>query len=81
VGLAFIVTFVQFMLLALWILVFGRMLMSWVDPTGRNQVSAFLFQATEPMLAPVRRMLPATGMFDWSTLVVLLALGLLLRMF
>jgi YggT family protein len=81
VGLAFIVTFVQFMLLALWILVFGRVLMSWIDPTGRNQVSAFLIQATEPMLAPVRRMLPATGTIDWSSLVVLLALGLLLRMF
>jgi YggT family protein len=81
VGVAFIVTFVQFMLLALWILVFGRVLMSWIDPTGRNQVSAFLIQATEPMLAPVRRMLPATGTIDWSSLVVLLALGLLLRMF
>jgi YggT family protein len=81
VGLAFIATFVQFMLLALWILVFGRVLMSWVDPNGRNQVSSFLIQVTEPMLAPVRRMLPRTGMMDWSSLVVLLALGLLLRMF
>ena len=80
-GLAFIATFVQFMLLALWILVFGRVLMSWVDPNGRNQVSSFLIQVTEPMLAPVRRMLPRTGMMDWSSLVVLLALGLLLRMF
>ena len=44
--------FVQFLLIALWVLVFGRMLMSWVDPAGRNQVSTFLFQATEPILAP-----------------------------
>ena len=80
-GVAFILTFVQFLLLALWLLVFGRVLMSWIDPGGRNQVSAFLIQATEPMLAPVRRMLPATGMMDWSSLVVLLALGLLMRMF
>ena len=29
--------------------------MSWVDPTGRRQVSAFLFQTTEPILGPVRR--------------------------
>jgi YggT family protein len=81
VGLAFIGTFIQFLLLALWALVLGRMLMSWVDPTGRNQVSAFLIQVTEPMLAPVRRMLPATGMMDWSGLIVLLFLGLLLRAF
>ena len=80
-GVAFIGTFIQFLLLALWALVLGRMLMSWVDPTGRNQLSAFLIQATEPVLAPVRRMLPATGMIDWSGLVVLLVLGFLLRAF
>jgi YggT family protein len=79
VGVAFLVNFLQFLLLALWALVFGRMLMSWVDPTGRNQISAFLIQATEPMLAPVRRMLPRTGMMDWSGLIVLLILGFLLR--
>ncbi len=80
-AVAFILTFVQFLLLALWAMVLGRMLMSWVDPTGRNQLSTFLIQATEPMLAPVRRMLPATGMIDWSGLIVLLILGFLMRAF
>lgn len=80
-GLAFLATFVQFMLMALWLLVLGRVLMSWFDPTGRNQVSAFLFQATEPMLAPVRRLLPSTGMLDLSSFVVLVVLGLLWRAF
>jgi YggT family protein len=79
VGVAFFINFLQFLLVALWALVFGRMLMSWVDPTGRNQISAFLIQATEPMLAPVRRMLPRTGMVDWSGLIVLLVLGFLMR--
>ncbi|MEX1169056.1 MAG: YggT family protein [Chloroflexota bacterium] len=80
-GLAFFLTFIQFLLVALWALVLGRMLMSWVDPTGRNQVSAFLIQATEPMLAPVRRMLPQTGMIDWSGFIVLIVLGFLMRAF
>ena len=78
---SFLLNFVQFLLIALWILVFGRMLMSWVDPTGRNQVSAFLIQTTEPILAPVRRMLPQTGMIDWSGFVVLIVLGVLWRVF
>jgi YggT family protein len=81
VGLAFVLTFVQFLLIALWALVLGRMLMSWFDPTGRNQISAFLIQATEPLLAPVRRALPSTGMVDWSGFVVLLVLGFLWRAF
>ena len=78
-GVSFLVNFLQFLLIALWALVFGRMLMTWVDPTGRNQISAFLIQVTEPMLAPVRRVLPRTGMIDWSGLIVLLVLGFLMR--
>jgi YggT family protein len=80
-GASFLVNFLQILLVALWALVFGRMLMSWVDPTGRNQISAFLIQATEPMLAPVRRLLPKSGMIDWSGLVVLVVLGVLMRAF
>ena len=78
---AFLANFLQFLLIALWALVFGRMIMSWVDPTGRNQISSFLIQATEPILAPVRRVLPQNGMIDWSGLVVLLVLGMLWRAF
>jgi YggT family protein len=76
---AFLVNFIQFLLMALWALIFGRMIMSWVDPMGRRQISAFLFQTTEPILAPVRRMLPQTGMVDWSGFVVLIILGFLWR--
>lgn len=80
-GIAFFLRFFQLLLAALSVLVVGRMLMSWFDPTGRNQVSRFLIQTTEPLLGPVRRMLPATGMIDWSGLVVLLVLGALMRAF
>ena len=76
----FLLNFIQFLLMALWALVFGRMLMSWIDPTGRRQVSAFLIQTTEPILAPVRRMLPQTGMIDWSGFIVLIVLSFLWRM-
>ena len=76
----FFVNFIQFLLMALWALVFGRMIMSWIDPTGRRQVSAFLYQTTEPLLAPVRRMLPQSGMIDWSGFIVLIVLGFLWRM-
>ena len=79
--MAFLLNFVQFLLIALWLLVLGRMVTSWVDPAGRNQVSAFLIQSTEPILAPVRRLLPSTGMVDWSGFVVLIVLGFLWRAF
>ena len=72
-----VVDVVRFLLFALWALVLGRMLMSWVDPQGRNQLSIFLIRATEPILAPVRRLLPRTGMMDWSGFIVLIVLGFL----
>jgi len=78
---AFLLNFLQFLFMALWALVLGRMLMSWVDPGGRNQLSAFLIQATEPILGPVRRILPPTGTIDWSGFVVLIVLGFLWRAF
>ena len=77
-GTAFLANFLQFLLIALWALVFGRMIMSWVDPMGRNQVSAFLYQTTEPILGPVRRMLPQTGMIDWSGFIVLILIGFII---
>jgi YggT family protein len=75
----FVQTFLGVLLLVLWLLVLGRVLVSWVDPGGRSQLSQLLIQATEPILAPVRRLLPSTGMFDLSSLIVLLVLGALMR--
>lgn len=75
----FVSTFIQLLLTALFVLVFARVLVSWIDPTGRNQASLFIIQTTEPLLAPVRRMLPQTGMIDFSATIVLLILFALMR--
>lgn len=74
-----VMLFVQSLVLVLWLLVLGRVLVSWVDPGGQNTVSRYLVGMTEPLLAPIRRVLPQTGMFDWSPLVLMLGLGFLLR--
>jgi YggT family protein len=79
--MGFLGVFVGMLLFLMWLLVLGRVLLSWVDPAGSNQVSRFLIQATEPLLAPVRRVLPPAGMFDFSALLVLIVLGALWRAF
>ena len=76
---AFILNFLRFLVLGLQLLILARVLLSWVDPTGRGQLSAFIIQTTEPILAPIRKALPRTGMFDLSPLIVILILGVLLR--
>jgi YggT family protein len=78
---AFTRNFLSLFILALIVLIFGRVLVSWVDPMGRNAASAFIIQTTEPILAPVRRVLPQTGMIDFSPTIVLLVLFALWRVF
>jgi len=78
-GGAFLLNFIQLLLIAVWALVLARIVISWVDPAGRNQVSIFLFRVTEPILAPVRRLLPSGGTIDWSGFLVLIVLGFLWR--
>jgi YggT family protein len=76
----FVRNFVEILVLVLWLLVLGRVLVSWVDPTARNSVSRYVVAVTEPMLAPIRRVLPRTGMMDFSPFILMLGLGVLLRL-
>jgi YggT family protein len=75
----FLRSFLGILFTLLWLLVLGRVLVSWVDPMGRSPLAAFLIQVTEPILAPVRRLLPRTGMIDFSALIVLLVLSAIWR--
>jgi YggT family protein len=79
--MGFIGVFAGMLLFLVWLLVLGRVLLSWVDPAGSNQLSRLLIQATEPLLAPVRRVLPRAGMFDLAPLLVLIVLGAFWRAF
>lgn len=65
-------------LLITYILVlFARALLSWFPPprsTGMRQVARVLHDLTEPVLAPMRRIIPPVGMIDLSFMVVLFVL-------
>ena len=58
---------------------FGRAILSWfpVSPDGpMATVYSFLYSITEPVLAPLRRIIPPMGGFDISFLVVVLLIQL-----
>lgn len=78
---AFIRNFAELFLVAVFLLVFARVLVPWVDPLGRRQASVFIIQTTEPILAPIRRALPHSGSIDFLPTVVLLVLFVLMRLF
>jgi len=42
----------------LWWLILIRALISWVNPDPYNPIVQFLYKTTEPILYPIRKMLP-----------------------
>jgi YggT family protein len=56
----------------MWIII-ASALISWVSPDPHNPIVRFLRQVTEPVLRPIRQILPTyqTGI-DFSPLVVIL---------
>ncbi len=56
-------------------------LASWLVPAGYSPVMALLSAVCEPILRPIRRLIPPIGGLDLSVLWALLALGVLLRLF
>jgi YggT family protein len=60
------------------VIIFIRVLFSWLPPEHRaNEFYRFLHAITEPVLAPLSRIIPAVGGLDFSPLVALLLLQLL----
>ncbi|WP_027159594.1 YggT family protein [Methylobacter luteus] len=56
--------------------VFGRALLSWLNPGTFNAASSILYSLTEPLLNVCRRFIPDLGGIDLSPLVALLLLQL-----
>jgi len=52
--------------------IFVRIVMSWFGTSYENPLMRFLIRFTEPLLGPLRRMLPTVGMFDVSPIVAFL---------
>lgn len=56
----------------MWIIIF-RALISWVNPDPYNQIVIVLYRITEPVLGPIRRMLPMRNIgIDFSPIIVIL---------
>lgn len=61
-------------------IVFARVLCSWIRVSPYSKIYQFLFSMTEPMLGPIRKMMPRTMMLDFSPMVLMLILILLQKL-
>lgn len=70
--------YVLYGLLSLFtLLIFIRILFSWVMVSYSNRMMRFLVNTTEPVLGPLRRIIPPVASFDISPIVAFMILRLL----
>ena len=75
-----LVEIVQATVLVLTLLIIARALLSWfpnVDP--RNPAVEFLITVTEPILAPIRAVIPRLGFIDLTPMVAIILLNVIGR--
>jgi len=72
-----VIGFILSGLISLYILfIFMRVIFSWGMVSYHNRVMRFLVDVTEPMLGPLRHMVPTLGRMDISPLIAILILWL-----
>ena len=59
--------------------IFIRVLLSWFPIDPRNPLVTILYDVTEPILEPLRRVIPRLGMIDLSPLVAILIIQVIGR--
>ena len=75
-------SFVQLLVYVLIIAIFARVVLSWIPMGGGqfNPLVALIYQITEPILAPLRRVIPRLGIFDLTPTVALFLLFAILAL-
>lgn len=61
------------------ILLIVRVVMSWLRVGYGHPIANFIFEITEPILAPIRSLMPKNMMLDFSPLIAIILLELLGR--
>jgi YggT family protein len=73
----FALNFINLFVSVFNILILIRVLMSWVVPNPEGGVGGFIVDVTEPILAPIRRILPKGQMIDFSPIVAFILLQII----
>jgi len=74
---AFFFDFIQILCEILTVVIILRAILSWFVPNPKNRLVIILNHITEPILAPLRRIIPRAGMIDFTPLVAIILLQLI----
>lgn len=73
---AFLISIIDILYFVIFILVLARFILS-VGNFGPYQLREWVFRLSEPLLAPIRRLVPPSGGIDFSPMILLIGLWLL----
>ena len=76
-GRGFILYFVWILFTILQFAIIIRALMSWFNPSPDNPIARVVYELTEPVLAPLRRIVPRIGMIDITPIVAILLMNVI----
>jgi YggT family protein len=60
------------------LLILARVLISFFPMDQSNPLVKIIYDLTEPVLRPIRNLLPQTGMFDFSPVIVIILVQVLI---
>lgn len=77
----FVLTFAHLLQTVVYVYMFIiiiQIVISWVNPGAYNPITVIMYQLSEPILKPARRLIPPAGGFEWSPMVVIIIINLVL---
>jgi YggT family protein len=63
----------------IWAMMFVAMIMSWIDPTRRFAITRFAYDVVDPIVEPLRRIIPPIGFLDISFLIAFILLRIVIN--
>jgi len=75
--MSLLVYFVDLFFTLLSLAILARVLLSWVRVSPYHPAVEFLYRITEPILAPLRKVIPPIGMVDVSPVIALILLQII----
>ena len=75
--MAFLLDFIRILCEVLTLAIIFRAILSWFSPRPTNILAVILYKVTEPLLSPLRRIIPRAGTFDFTPLAAIILLQLI----
>jgi YggT family protein len=74
----YLINFLAILLQILLVAILVRVVLTWFPVDPSNPIIRIIFEVTEPVLAPFRRIIPRIGMFDLSPIAAMLVIQVIL---